>query len=55
MAKKGYIWYNVVLKKWTVGYLSELDGQEALYHTAHEVDSWPAALSQLIEDQVTAS
>lgn len=55
MAKKGYIWYNGHEKKWTVGYLSEIDGEDALYHTAHELDSWPAALAQLIEDQVTAS
>lgn len=55
MAKKGYIWYDVHGKKWAVGYLVDIVDNDAMYYTAHEVDTWDEALSQLIEDQVTAS
>lgn len=54
MAKKGYIWYNAHKKKWALGYLWALTAEEALYHTAHELDSWPAAMAKLIEEQVAA-
>lgn len=54
MAKKGYIWYNAHNKQWTVGYLAGLTEEEAMYTTAHEVDTWTEAFRLMMSDQVAA-